>query len=60
MAIDIKRSTTPTVSKGFDLACDDLGVSQRFVVYPGTERFPMRHGAQAMGLLELMQVLQTA
>jgi len=60
MAIDIKRSTTPTLSKGFELACDDLGVSQRFVVYPGTERFPMRHGAQAMGLLELMQVLQTA
>jgi hypothetical protein len=60
MAIDIKRSTTPTLSKGFDLACEDLGVSQRFVVYPGTERFPMRHGAQAMGLLELMQVLQTA
>ena len=60
MAIDIKRSTTPTVSKGFGLACEDLGVSQRFVVYPGTERFPMRHGAQAMGLLELMQVLQTA
>lgn len=60
MAIEIKRSTTPTLSKGFDLACDDLGVSQRFVVYPGTERFPMRQGAQAIGLLALMQLLQTA
>jgi hypothetical protein len=55
MAIDIKRSTTPTVSKGFGPGLRRFRhVSQRFVVYPGTERFPMRHGAQAMGLLELM------
>ena len=59
MAIEIKRSTTPHLSKGFDLACNDLGVRQRFVVYPGTERFPMRHGTQAIGLRELMQVLQS-
>ena len=60
MAVEIKRSTTPSLSKGFALACDDLGITQRFVVYPGTERFPMRHGTQAIGLVELMQVLQTA
>jgi len=58
MAIEIKRSTAPSLSKGFDVACNSLGISQRFVVYPGTERFPMRHGAQAIGLVELMQVLQ--
>ncbi len=58
MAIEIKRSTAPNVSKGFDIACDDLGLRQRFVVYSGTERFPMRHGVQAIGLVELMQVLQ--
>ena len=57
-AVEIKRSTTPHLSKGFALACDDLGIPQRFVVYPGTERFPMRHGTQAIGLVELMQVLQ--
>ena len=57
MAIEIKRSTAPSLSKGFDVACNDLGISQRFVVYPGTERFPMRHGAQAIGLVELMQRL---
>lgn len=59
MAIEIKRSTAPSLSKGFDVACNDLGISQRFVVYPGTERFPMRHGAQAIGLVELMQQLQS-
>ena len=58
MAIEIKRSTAPTLSKGFDMACTDLNIQQRFVVYPGTERFSMRYGAQAIGLLELMQLLQ--
>ena len=58
MAIEIKRSTSPSLSKGFDLACADLGIAERYVVYPGTERYPMRHGAQAMGLLALMQHLQ--
>ncbi len=58
MAIEIKRSTAPTLSKGFDMACTDLNIQQRFVVYPGTERFSMRYGAQAIGLLELMHLLQ--
>jgi len=58
MAIEIKRSTSPSLSKGFEIACDDLGITQRHVVYPGTDSFPMRHGAQAIGLVELMQLLQ--
>ena len=58
MAIEIKRSTAPSLSKGFEIACDDLGVTQRHVVYPGTDSFPMRYGTQAMGLVELMRRLQ--
>ncbi|NDC62155.1 MAG: DUF4143 domain-containing protein, partial [Betaproteobacteria bacterium] len=58
MAIEIKRSTAPSLSKGFEIACDDLDITQRYVVYPGTDRFPMRHGAQAIGLVALMQLLQ--
>ena len=57
MAIEIKRSTAPTLSKGFDIACADLRIEQRWVVYPGAERFPMRHGAQAIGLPDLMRLL---
>ena len=59
MAIEIKRSTAPTLSKGFDIACADLHIEQRYVVYPGTERFAMRHGAQAIGLVALMQILHS-
>jgi hypothetical protein len=57
MAIEVKRSTAPSLSKGFDTACGDLQVEQRWVVHPGNERFPMRHGAQAIGLTELMRLL---
>lgn len=54
MAIEVKRSTAPSPDRGFGPACDDLGVAQRWVVYPGSETFPLRQGAQAIGLLDLV------
>ena len=57
IAIEIKRSTAPSPDKGFGVACDDLGIAQRYVVYPGTERFPLRQGAVALGLREMVKVL---
>jgi hypothetical protein len=39
-AVEIKRSlSAPRPSKGFHLACDDLKVRGRWVVYPGRERY---------------------
>lgn len=58
MAIEVKRSSAPSPERGFAVACDDLQIAQRYVVYPGTERFTLRHGAQAIGLPELVQLLQ--
>lgn len=60
MAIEVKRSTAPAISRGFGLACDDLNVEQRWAVYPGTERFAVRQGTQAVGLVELAQRLAQA
>ena len=57
IAIEVKRSMAPSPEKGFALACDDLQIEQRYVVYPGTERIPLRHGAQAIGLQELATLL---
>ena len=58
IAIEVKRSSAPSPGKGFAQACDDLGISQRFVVYPGTERFALRHGSEAIGLQELAELLR--
>ena len=60
IAIEIKRSSAPTLDKGFGMACDDLKISQRYVVYPGDESYPVRHGAQAIGLAALARQMQGA
>ncbi len=61
MAIEVKRSSAPALDKGFALACDDLGIVKRYVVYPGEETYPVRHGARAIGLKALaVQLQQTA
>lgn len=53
-AVEIKRSTSdPRPSKGFDLACDDLEVRTRWVVYPGQERYRLDRRTEAMPLVEL-------
>ena len=57
IAIEVKRSSAPSLDKGFSIACDDLGIARRFVVYPGAERFALRYGAEAIGLLELCELL---
>ncbi|WP_375443724.1 ATP-binding protein [uncultured Fibrella sp.] len=57
-AIEIKRSLAPTLSKGFYLGCEDIGATRRFVVYPGTERYPIANAVTAISLAEMMQELR--
>jgi hypothetical protein len=57
-AIEIKRSSTPKVESGFHIACADLKPSKRFVVYSGTERFPLNADTDAIGLGDLGRALQ--
>lgn len=56
-AIEIKRSLTPKVEKGFYLACEDIEPARRIVVYPGTETFPLKDGVEAMALKSTAQAL---
>lgn len=56
-AVEIKRSSAPTVSKGFHIACDDLGATRRIVISSANARFPMAGGAEHLPLLELMHAL---
>lgn len=49
-AIEIKRSLTPKVERGFHQACEDLAPERRILVFPGSERFPLPHGVEAMPL----------
>lgn len=56
-AIEIKRSLTPRVEKGFYVACGDLNPAKRIVVHPGTETFPLKAGVEAMSLSKAAQDL---
>jgi len=58
MAIEVKRSSAPSPDRGFAIACDDLGIGLRYLVYPGQECFPLRQGARAIGLRDLMERLR--
>ena len=56
-AIEIKRSDTPKLERGFHLACQDVLPEAKFVVYPGTEQFPLRYNVRAIGLRELCELV---
>jgi predicted AAA+ superfamily ATPase len=57
VAVEVKRNSAPTVRKGFRRACEDLEIRKCYVVYPGTERFPMGDGVEALPLVDLAQEL---
>jgi hypothetical protein len=59
-AIEIKRSTAPTVSKGFYSACDDLAATRKILVHAGDESFPMAGDIEALSLTEAMSVIEAA
>jgi predicted AAA+ superfamily ATPase len=56
-AIEIKRSSAPSISKGFYDGSEDIKFDKRFVVYSGLESFPMGDGITAISLPDLMQEL---
>ncbi len=49
-AVEIKRSLTPKPARGFHSACSDLEPQRRFVVYPGSEPYPLSGGVWAAPL----------
>ncbi len=59
IALEIKRSLTPSVSKGFHLGCRDIRASQCFVVYPGTESFPIGNEVSAISVAGIMELIRS-
>jgi predicted AAA+ superfamily ATPase len=56
-AIEIKRSLTPKVERGFYAACTDVTPVRKLLVYPGTETYPLGDGVQAIALADLCKEL---
>jgi uncharacterized protein len=56
-AIEIKRSLSPTPSKGFAQACNDICAGKRYIVYAGNTRFPYDAATEVVPLTSLMDEL---
>ena len=59
-AIEIKRSLSPTLERGFHAACADLAPARKFVVYPGRERYRLAPGIEVLSLEELAALVSAA
>ncbi|QOX81033.1 ATP-binding protein (plasmid) [Trichlorobacter lovleyi] len=57
-AIEIKRSLSPKVGRGFHSACEDLQPERKFVVYAGSERYRLNGEVEAISLLDLSTLLR--
>jgi len=57
IAIEIKKSTAPKVSKGFHIASENIGVHEKFVVYSGEEEFKMKGGVTAISLTGMQKII---
>jgi len=57
IAIEIKRSSAPTLSRGFHSAREALKVKESYLVHGGTDTWPERDGVIAIGLVDLMRRL---
>jgi len=59
-AVEIKRSLSPKVERGFHAACEDLAPVRKFVVYPGQERYRIAPDIEAISLTELAAMVAAA
>ena len=57
-AIEIKRGLSPRLGKGFHHAREDVRPERAFVVHPGEERYPVSKEVEAVGLREMMTLVE--
>lgn len=50
MGFEVKHTDSPRLTRSLRIARQDLKIEELFIVYPGSERFPLDDGVQAVGL----------
>jgi hypothetical protein len=58
-ALEIKRTTTPKVSRGFHQAAHDIGAERRLLIYSGAHEVPMQDGLRAVPLASALSLLRS-
>ena len=59
-AVEIKRSLSARVGRGFHLSCEDLEPARAFAVHAGDDRYPLSESVEAVGVRELAGELRGA
>ena len=55
--IEVKRSSAPTVSKGFHLAAQDLSASRKLLIAPVQQAYPIKEGIEVMNPMQAAQMI---
>lgn len=58
IAIEIKYSSQPQVTKGFWTAFSDLKCKKGFIVYPGSETYPINKNVSVLSVNNLARLIQ--
>lgn len=53
-AVEIKRSSSPKLGKGFYEACRDIKADQKWVIIPDNERYPLKDEVEVIGVIEFL------
>jgi hypothetical protein len=53
-AVEVKRSLSPTPSRGFHVACEDVKATRRLLVYPGKEPYPLKGQVEVVPLQTIL------
>lgn len=57
IAVEIKRTTAPVVSKGFRIGCEDVNPRKAYLVHGGSESWPLGSGVTAVSVSALAKQL---
>lgn len=57
-ALEVKRTTSPKVTRGFHIAADDLAVAERLLVYADDREVPGKDGLRALPLMAAVKRLR--
>ena len=58
--VEIKRSLSPKLERGFHSACADLQPHKRWLVYPGTDSWRLADDVQVLPLADMMAAVRVA
>ena len=58
VAIEFKVSSSPQLTKGYWVALDDLGISEAYIVTPGSESYQIKENVWVTGIFECLKKIE--